>query len=1609
MRAFVLGALAGVACIACVAAQVTFEASVPTTVNGQQTQGIVVSCSSVDGQSVVDTTTIDVTLTNGAVVPVKVDCRSPVYMFDLLPAGSVPQRVMSSTLPLCDAPVNGFTGEKIVRNPQRRRLMRILAASTHLGHGKHRNLGTSIFRDWTAKDWRDYANGDAHLVRDLGLGPQVAAELQANTTHLHRLYAMYDSSPAIMKRGLDVILGTNRAMFPPFMRNPDGTIRQDWYHKVVHGSEWVADAQTHPQQRRALFEVIGSIALGIAAANNNFIHEKLVPVIEDIQGQLVGVASALDANARSINATLDFATVTRNMLNDTANALESAEAAIEGLQVVTEINTQGIADNKDSIIANAELMDQGFTQAFKEREELRTEMESITAEAQILAEDMTAEVNALRAFTVNTIDTVMKEIAKADKRTADVSRQLMDDVFKATKEAQALSLVVYQQSTQQQVRRQLTKFFYDINAAVTQAGWKPFLWQDTGAPSDQTRIGQEPTPEDWLPGSVHRSIELDTIQVLFVEAGEQGAGGVGTINHKLHEHTFKFVCDAAQLMDDVAPWFTYKDIASFMGPGECLPIPPGTVGGVPTPSPDASRGEWTTTVAGDPKTNAEGQPVKGCTCWVEFTARTCTHGETTAGTNPFDRPGFDTTASIGTQGLDSPHLCVGTGASSPVDDTAVYAELQSAGMNTYTIADVLTSSTDPGRQWYHANQRYLRDWTSFVSLTEWGCGHERFVPFVGNPTVLGYKRTKWLADGSAYALVTSGRMSNLYQDANGDTIPFVMKIKSFADADVCAEQNVLGNACYDQPRRANCGGCQACGASPVSLSQMPSGDDQANRPTPPTNLGQAVFKVLEKAWVGMVNGLADMEVTMFGVMPADVELTTSEFSYSPEAKTSYKCRYLTSIYTLGGTEPLQTQQLRSVHKYMSVRMDPWGNTGTSSNPDSWIKTPSGAIALNNVWEQTTSDPGLFNDATVFLESNMVWAGSKDCMVNECTSPDVFLANAGARLPTEQTRYTYNVPQGLLSTSPDTAARIGSPTYIMSPKTPEQLGPDGITLNEWVATNNGNPFDPLSASASLHHYYMPLVKDGNNLHCENSLTAAMGPICGLLDNYVVYTPTSDEYGDPDITTECNKPDVLCFRPKRFKYRQQFVVPQGTTSQSFVTACPTLDTSPTLKGIPTLYLSHATSSVVQARVVMSGTECLSATVPVAIPPAKRVAVSVQVCDDLTIVVERFNAATGEWVDCGNEETIDVKPPEEFGGDAANITYVQPVTYVQSIDNQKLIDVGTQQNKVMGDMRNMVMAMAHKVYGTDSDALASLKADAPSVFNFTAFSSINKRLHEQGSAAADAENQRVAAAQGRIDNLKTDAGAFDAKAKAAADAVNASVVDLKKDVTQVKALVPRMNDVVAQMNETGQETMRISRDVASNIRASAETNQKLLDQGLDISDLGDKVEDAVEAAADVVEKTADLATDALSSVGKVFDAIGGLFGGGLMGTLFTLMLPCILGIVVLCVFGIVLYFCCGDRIKAGVVAVGPAAAAAGAGAIGGPMAASVAYQFANSLTQQQQQQQQQPKQAAPSPTNARAVVPMHEEEAWPQVAAHAVKVAMDTDEQTVYAETDGLLHGP
>jgi hypothetical protein len=1508
-----------------VQAQVTFEASVPTTVNGVQTQGIVVGCQTVSGQSIVDTTTITVALTNGVTLPLKVDCRAPVYMYDLLPAGSVPQRVIFTVLPLCDAPLSAYTEADTAGSQQSRRLLRMIAAGMHLGHGKHRDLGASVFRHWQVEDWAAYADGSAHLEHDLGLSAPAAAALRRNITRVRYMHNLYQAAPGVMRMGMDALLGTNRSLFPPFMRDADGSVKPEWAYKVNHGDDWQADAHTHPEQRRSLQLSIWGANLANIVGGINSNEETGADNSKSIDGMALAMlvqANASTANARNINATRDFAALTRDMLDDTASALGEAEKSISALQALGDLNNQGVAGNLRLLEDAAKDRQNMSDTAYEGRKDLRTEMLFITDAAKVLAQEMQNTTNDLRTFTINVATTLAQQLEASDKRAADVTRQLMQAISDGEATTETLALHMYKQQTQQQAKRDLTGLFWRVEAQLAAAQWKPFLWQDTGADEDAARMGQRPSAEQWADGSIGRRVQLDEFQVLFLSAGAEGASGPAFVNHVLHEHTFNIVCDAKALMNNVAPWYTSEDIRKFVGPRGCLPLASGTVGGVPTTSPD-----------GDPKTTASGAELVPCVCWIEFKARSCVHNETLRTVNPLDTAGLSPSVDIGLRGLDADALCTGAHAASV--DTGGYVAMQENGIALYTATDLLTTPSDGGLAWYNTGgtaeapaypQKYIQDWSSFMNLLEWGCGAERFGPFSGNPLATGYERVKFFGDfvySNTYALLTSSRMSSLYTSAaTNASVAFVQKIASYANTAECAAQNTAGEPCFAVPGRRRCPGCQACAADAVSLARVPEDGD----PAVPTTLAQAVLTAISKAWVGLVYNLADMDVSLYGVMPADVALSTNEFSYSPATKTSFKCRLLSSVYTLGEPEPLSTQQLRSVHKYMSVRMDPWGNNGGSPTleAENTVLLSNGLPALPGVWEQETSDPSMFNDATVFLESNMVWAGSKKCMVGLCPSPHVFLASSNALLPVTETRYTYNVPQGLLSTSPDPAGRIGSPTYIKSSKTPAELGIDGLTLNQWVADHPGDSFDAAFASASLHHYYMPLEadEDGDNIRCAAAMTAAMGPVCGLLDNYVIYTPeSSDEYGDPAVASECNKDTVLCFRPKRFSYKQQFVVPQGTTTQSFVSACPTVNAASILNGIPVVFLSHPTTSVIQARITMDGPGCLRSVLTVSVPPGKNVAVSTEVCGAMTISLERLNAATGGYESCGTDEDVDVKPPPQFGGDAANVTFVQPITYVQSTDDTRLIDVGEQQNKVLGDMRNLLASMATHVYGADSDAMHTLLASAPTVFNLTAFGEINRHLHASARAAADAENARVAAAADQLKGIQADSTTFSTQSHKLRSDVNVSIDALRSAVDKVQGDMPRLNAAYDTLNSTATVAITANLKAAAASTKAANNALKLTahDTKIDsmdswLHDLEDGLKDVGKVLEDVGKVVAKVVEGGIDMLGDLMGALG----GGFLGILFTLMMPCIIAVCAAAALAALMWFCCKDNIKAGVATV-------------------------------------------------------------------------------------------
>ena len=1421
------------------AAEVTFESNTPEVVDGVQYQRVTIEASSLDGKSVYDNSRIVNQLTNGAEMPVKVEFEPPVMIYDVTPAGYIPERTMLMTIPMCDTPINPFTGEDSLTEPEARRL-RLAAAAMGL-HG-HRRLESTMFHHWTPEHWDAYASGRAALT-ELGISPSDATKLHRNLTIISHLNMI---KRAVKTRhhtaGLSALLHDDGFLFPPFMRDVNGKVTEEYMEKVYASTlSKMSDAflnHTHldEQGRRRLLPGTGVVALGVASAAlgmaayaTHMINEEILPALDSMADAMEAQAKLNEENADAIAANAEFANSTRRMLNKTTQIVSQQGIAIEGLQKITGENSKQIEENLLLIEANERAANKSFNEAFNGRESNRNLILELTQATDLVVADMGEAVNGLRDYTKNSILELGNSIRDIDDRFTMLTINTGHAIDKVLSRVDEGLMTLHNMRTKAAVRRDLTGVFYALSQPMVSLGWKPFLWQNTGNPIDPMYTGIPPQPEGWTDGNPGRRVQMDRLVIVTVENANEEVDSIDT--YELQDYDMNVVCDGKQMMNNIASWSSLDSIRRLFGPDKCMPIPTGTFPGAPNRAPDPEAGEWVTDEFGGKKYNTGGALLKPCKCWIEIKARSCTHGVDNGYINPLSG-NIDPELDVGMAGLTSPLLCTGAGSSGPVEATSLYNSMatESGGdIQIYTMEEVLGTTLDPSMAWFNPQQRYIFDWASFLSVLEWICGHERFLPFSGSPlTQPGFRRVKFFDRQEPYALVASERMSNLYTtgEEGGDDPDFMQPVYPFADDGDCEKHNTNGDRCAAMPGRSLCMSCHRCGATPMALTLS------SNKAKGPASLPAVVFNLLQNGVKAMRLELRDLDIVKYGILPADVYQETKEFRYSPETRTSFTCNMLTLVYTIGGYTPLNRIRLRETQKRASIRIDKWGN-GQEDDPDTWPMAANGQPGMSGPSiVETSSRPTLAYDSNIFLDASMLIPGPMDCILNECDTPAVFLDADGRPMPSARSRYTYNVPDREVSASEDAVGRANSVSYIMV----NEVGVDGITLNQWKS-EYGDVFNPIDASASLHHYYVPLEKLDNDgdIQCAVSQGASAGPWCSILSNFRIFDPVSANgvWGD-DVTNACGRSDTLCLTPKAFTLRESFRIPQGTPTSVVVTACPTLDTSPVDQGFPKIYLSHTLANPVSARVVMENggdnDQCIPQTLDVTVQPGRPEGVNVQVCGEMSIKILRFNAATSLWDECGDPTTTDVQPPPQFQGDDGNFSYViqQPMTVINNLDDARVVEVGQAQADISAESRALWAAVLPVVFESNPGIVPELEEAAGFVLNKTRFNGIYDKLHENSETDAANEKARASAAETRIQNIVQQRVSFVATVNALLAELNNTIIALKENIKELKEenknnahqfelLWNESAQATAQANETNAIIYKAVDDIRS-IKASS-----------------------------------------------------------------------------------------------------------------------------------------------------------------------------------------------
>ena len=1235
--------------------RVRHKAGVEATLDGVAVQNVLFGCDGTDGKTVSDSDSVTLTTTNGAVMPVGIVCEPPVVVYDLKAAGSVPQRVMASTIPLCT--LQPETDTDVVEASASRRL-RIATAIRHVSEVG--SVADSVFRDFDPEDWDHFTAGRRRLS-DLGVerGEEIAFWRTAHQTHhFHRI--ANQSAPLLARlHSFDYLLHSDHALFPQFMRDSSGRVTDAARAAVELGvspTATAADVAVDLHNRRGLF-----IAGVVTKLFQSLVAGLKLTLLSDVYERLNNIDVAL-SNQRDINAQMGGFLNESSALAQSAYDAAAANAALardqknasDALLLEVRANTEQIKNNTADII-NARVAAGTRMLAAENRADRAAKslihlagntsasfakMEGGTADTQQLINDLDAWANS----EVKAINAVIIDLSA---NALQVSKDILEDIEGVHRKVQVLSRLVWQKETRVQTKNALSEMYHATAGVLVDNGWKPFLWQDTGEPGDADRTGSPPNSAEWSEGNPARRLEIDTVTSVYMERGFEDAGA-NEARRLMKERKYTFVCDATQVMDKLPPWAKTEDIALLVGPPGCIPLPrPGTAAN----PPDAADGEWLHQTNGSPKLSPiTGKPLRSCVCWIEVTARQCNHGTTGVDVNPLAHPDVTAGAHLPTGDLSSDSLCIGGGSTAPtatgaLDDLFASPAL-SGGVTAFHFDDLLVSGSDALKDWFTADVAYLQDWLSWVATQEYDCGHERFAGNEANPLSALYPRLKFFDDRSPYAIVSSARLTAKYAQGATGGPGFAVDITSTANAGQCNMANEPGKLCSPGNGRDVCDSCHQCDADAGAM-RLPGNVG---------SLASTITNLLTQSWSSAARNLRVLEASRHGVLPNDVWMHRDEFLYDSAASTTYSCDYVTWIQTLGEPEPLQTIIPSHIAKRVTVTINPWGNNADQSDR---IKGTDGLDGRGTVWADELSDPSLFNDLNFILPYRMVLAGDKNCLWNECPRPKVFLGADGVTItavPNE--RYTYNVPVADISVAPAAASRIGKIGYIRDTASPADL-PDGLSLNRWSAQNGGERFSPSDASASLHAYYAPLIQsptDPSDIQCLETQSAAAGSWCNVLKNYRIYMPTADDtYGAAEnLTAICEDPAKLCLIPKEWKYDWQSTLPKGIVQAGLETVCPTIDTRDLAKGFRSAYLTHSGSRSATIRLHITG--CQNDVREMDLPPFVFTPVDLDSCGQVKIFTKYRDANTGAWVECGNNVTATVDETMGPTGDSQTVVYNQ-----------------------------------------------------------------------------------------------------------------------------------------------------------------------------------------------------------------------------------------------------------------------------------------------------------------------------------------------------------------
>ena len=334
----------------------------------------------------------------------------------------------------------------------------------------------------------------------------------------------------------------------------------------------------------------------------------------------------------------------------------------------------------------------------------------------------------------------------------------------------------------------------------------------------------------------------------------------------------------------------------------------------------------------------------------------------------------------------------------------------------------------------------------------------------------------------------------------------------------------------------------------------------------------ALVDAFESSWAAALLELNHLDYARYGSVTNDVHVETTQFNSDGASATTFKCDYGTFLATQGA-------RLQPV-----TRMRPVGEVVKRA---SWFMppVPPSELGANDgrpaVFGHDTN-PSMFNDMSFQLPTDSLRVGAYDCIVDPlaCDVPQVGLDTD----LTTFTQYLYDVPQSLMSASPDAALRAGTVNYLMlRSATPVVDNPDELqelqagyvfTRDMWQGENPDATLDPFDAAGTVAGFYQEVqtradpLGDGD-VECVHDSGVGNGEVCSLLKSHYFNVPNlggRQAYLANTTAATCGQAipgrpgyRYTCLSPRSWQYRFTAEIPVGVVAQSLVSACPVIDTS------------------------------------------------------------------------------------------------------------------------------------------------------------------------------------------------------------------------------------------------------------------------------------------------------------------------------------------------------------------------------------------------------------------------------------------------------------------